>query len=258
MFKDQQANITFELASEHLNAHNSRENRPKYLMPGYYLNENFCISRPVEYIKLNELSFDELWQKRRNEMKSEVVRNGKTKLVDIERGKKPLKQNCHYECVIGLNEHTSVSSLLRSIKAVGEILNIEPINVYIHSDEGHLLRKCDSKEIYPLFRDENGKLGGTYVTDTDGRAYYIHIKENKKGEQYYEKGAELRYDEFEPMFQRHAHVEWNTLVSGRNQMQRFKRYSADANLDAKTVFKNVYNTNAEILGMKKGSGNTKN
>ena len=257
MFKDQQANITFELASEHLNAHNSRENRPKYLMPGYYLNENFCVSKPVEYIKLNELSFDELWQKRRDEMKSEVVRNGKTKLVDIERGKKPLKQNCHYECVIGLNEHTSVSSLLRSIKAVGEILNIEPINVYIHSDEGHLLRKCDNKEIYPLFRDENGKLGGTYVTDTDGRAYYIHIKENKKGEQYYEKGAELRYDEFEPMFQRHAHVEWNTLVSGRNQMQRFKRYSADANLDAKTVFKNVYNTNAEILGMKKGSGNSK-
>ena len=59
------------------------------------------------------------------------------------------------------------------------------------------------------------------------------------------------------MFQRHAHVEWNTLVSSRNQMQRFKRYSADANLDAKTVFKNVYNTNAEILGMKKGSGNSK-
>lgn len=118
MFKDQQANITFELASEHLNAHNSRESRPKYLMPGYYLNENFCVSKPVEYIKLNELSFDELWQKRRDEMKSEVVRNGKTKLVDIERGKKPLKQNCHYECVIGLNEHTSVSSLLRSIKAV--------------------------------------------------------------------------------------------------------------------------------------------
>ena len=164
MFKNQQANITFELASDRTNAHNSREEKPGYLMPGYYLNEKYGIlKKPVRHIRLNKLSFDDLWQKRRDEMKYEVSHLGKIKLIDKYKGKKPLKQNCHYECVIGLNEHTQLSSLLKSIKAVSKILNIEPINLYIHSDEGHLLRKSDNKEIFPLFHDENGKLGGTYI-----------------------------------------------------------------------------------------------
>ena len=258
MFKDQQANITFELASDRTNAHNSREEKPGYLMPGYYLNEKYGIlKKPVRHIRLNKLSFDDLWQKRRDEMKYEVSHLGKIKLVDKHKGKKPLKQNCHYECVIGLNEHTQLSSLLKSIKAVSKILNIEPINLYIHSDEGHLLRKSDNKEIFPLFHDENGKLGGTYITDKDGRAYYIHIKESINGKQYYEKGAELEYEKFEPIFQKHAHIEWNSLVNGRNQMQRFKKNTTDPNLDYKTVFKTVYNTNAEILGMIKGDGGSK-
>ena len=258
MFKNQQANITFELASDRTNAHNSREEKPSYLMPGYYLNEKYGImKKPVRHIRLNKLSFDDLWQKRRDEMKYEVSHLGKIKLIDKHKGKKPLKQNCHYECVIGLNEHTQLSSLLKSIKAVSKILNIEPINLYIHNDEGHLLRKSDNKEIFPLFHDENGKLGGTYITDKDGRAYYIHIKESINGKQYYEKGAELEYEEFEPIFQKHAHVEWNSLVNGRNQMQRFKKNTTDPNLDYKTVFKTVYNTNAEILGMIKGDGGSK-
>ena len=258
MFKNQQANITFELASDRTNAHNSREEKPSYLMPGYYLNEKYGImKKPVRHIRLNKLSFDDLWQKRRDEMKYEVSHLGKIKLIDKHKGKKPLKQNCHYECVIGLNEHTQLSSLLKSIKAVSKILNIEPINLYIHNDEGHLLRKSDNKEIFPLFHDENGKLGGTYITDKDGRAYYIHIKESVNGKQYYEKGAELEYEKFEPIFQKHAHVEWNSLVNGRNQMQRFKKNTTDPNLDYKTVFKTVYNTNAEILGMIKGDGGSK-
>ena len=258
MFKNQQANITFELASERTNAHNSREEKPGYLMPVYYLNEKYGILKEsVRHIRLNELSFDDLWQKRRDEMKHEVSHLGKIKLVDKYKGKKPLKQNCHYECVIGLNEHTQLSSLLKSIKAVSKILNIEPINLYIHNDEGHLLRKSDNKEIFPLFYDENGKLGGTYITDKDGRAYYIHIKESINGKQYYEKGAELEYEKFEPIFQKHAHVEWNSLVNGRNQMQRFKKNTTDPNLDYKTVFKTVYNINAEILGMIKGDGSSR-
>ena len=258
MFKNQQANITFELASDRTNAHNSREEKPGYLMPGYYLNEKYGIlKKPVRHIRLNKFSFDDLWQKRRDEMKYEVSHLGKIKLVDKYKGKKPLKQNCHYECVIGLNEHTQLSSLLKSIKAVSKILNIEPINLYIHSDEGHLLRKSDNKEMFPLFHDENGKLGGTYITDKDGRAYYIHIKESINGKQYYEKGAELEYEKFEPIFQKHAHVEWNSLVNDRNQMQRFKKNTTDPNLDYKTVFKTVYNTNAEILGMIKGDGGSK-
>ena len=240
MFKNQQANITFELASDRTNAHNSREEKPGYLMPRYYLNEKYGIlKKPVRHIRLNKLSFDDLWQKRRDEMKYEVSHLGKIKLVDKYKGKKPLKQNCHYECVIGLNEHTQLSSLLKSIKAVSKILNIEPINLYIHSDEGHLLRKSDNKEIFPLFHDENGKLGGTYITDKDGRAYYIHIKESVNGKQYYEKGAELEYEKFEPIFQKHAHVEWNSLVNDRNQMQRFKKNTTDPNLDYKTVYKTV-------------------
>lgn len=258
MFKNQQANITFELASERTNAHNSREEKPGYLMPEYYLNEKYGILKEsVSHIRLNELSFNDLWQKRRDEMKHEVSHLGKIKLVDKHKGKKPLKQNCHYECVIGLNEHTQLSSLLKSIKAVSKILNIEPINLYIHSDEGHLLRKSDNKEIFPLFHDENGKLGGTYITDKDGRAYYVHIKESINGKQYYEKGAELEYEKFEPIFQKHAHVEWNSLVNGRNQMQRFKKNTTDPNLDYKTVFKTVYNINAEILGMIKGGGGSR-
>ena len=106
MFKNQQANITFELASDRTNAHNSREEKPSYLMPGYYLNEKYGImKKPVRHIRLNKFSFDDLWQKRRDEMKYEVSHLGKIKLVDKHKGKKPLKQNCHYECVIGLNEH---------------------------------------------------------------------------------------------------------------------------------------------------------
>ena len=258
MFKNQQANITFELASDHINAHNSREEKPGYLMPGYYLNEKYGILKEsVRHIRLNKLSFDDLWQKRRDEMKYEVSHLGKIKLVDKHKGKKPLKQNCHYECVIGLNEDTQLPNLIKSIKTVSQILNIEPINLYIHNDEGHLLRKSDNKEIFPLFHDENGKLGGTYITDKDGRAYYIHIKESINGKQYYEKGAELEYEKFEPIFQKHAHVEWNSLVNSRNQMQRFKKNTTDPNLDYKTVFKTVYNINAEILGMRKGGGSGK-
>jgi len=216
MFKNQQANITFELASNRTNAHNSREEKPGYLMPRYYLNEKYGIlKKPVRHVRLNKLSFDDLWQKRRDEMKYEVSHLGKIKLIDKHKGKKPLKQNCHYECVIGLNEHTQLSSLLKSIKAVSKILNIEPINLY------------------------------------------IHIKESINGKQYYEKGAELEYEKFEPIFQKHAHVEWNSLVNGRNQMQRFKKNTTDPNLDYKTVFKTVYNTNAEILGMIKGDGGSK-
>ena len=100
MFKNQQANITFELASDRTNAHNSREEKPSYLMPGYYLNEKYGImKKPVRHIRLNKFSFDDLWQKRRDEMKYEVSHLGKIKLVDKHKGKKPLKQNCHYECI---------------------------------------------------------------------------------------------------------------------------------------------------------------
>lgn len=93
MFKNQQANITFELASNRTNTHNSREEKPGYLMPGYYLNEKYGIlKKPVRHVRLNKLSFDDLWQKRRDEMKYEVSHLGKIKLIDKHKGKKPLKQ----------------------------------------------------------------------------------------------------------------------------------------------------------------------
>ena len=43
-------------------------------MPGYYLNEKYGIlKKPVRYIRLNKFSFDDLWQKRRDEMKYHIL-----------------------------------------------------------------------------------------------------------------------------------------------------------------------------------------
>ena len=110
------SSINFQKASAHWEKHNARVDEPSYLLPPEFRSKD-------NYFWRAELSPQEIF---------------KAELSKCSKGKRPRFENSHWEAVLNLNANHNEKDVERVAKYIAETLNIIPVAIAIHRDEGHL------------------------------------------------------------------------------------------------------------------------
>ena len=109
------SSINFQKAAAHWEKHNAREDEPSYLLPPEFRKQNY------------------FW--RAEQSPQEIF---KAELSKCSKGKRPRFENSHWEAVLNLNANHNEKDVERVAKYIAETLNIIPVAIAIHRDEGHL------------------------------------------------------------------------------------------------------------------------
>ena len=109
------SSINFQKATAHWEKHNARQDEPSYLLPPEFRKQN--------YFWRAELSPQEIF---------------KAEHSKCSKGKRPRFENSHWEAVLNLNANHNEKDVERVAKHIAETLNIIPVAIAIHRDEGHL------------------------------------------------------------------------------------------------------------------------
>ena len=109
------SSINFQKASAHWQKHNAREDEPSYLLPPEFRNANY------------------FW--RAEQSPQEIFKAEHSK---CSKGKRPRFENSHWEAVLNLNANHTEKDVERVVQHIAKTLNIIPVAIAIHRDEGHL------------------------------------------------------------------------------------------------------------------------
>lgn len=132
------SSINFQKASAHWEKHNAREDEPSYLLPPEFRKPNY------------------FW--RAEQSPQEIF---KAELSKCSKGKRPRFENSHWEAVLNLNANHNKKDVERVAKYIAETLNIIPVAIAIHRDEGHLNER--ERPVYNYHAHIN------FITVKDGR-----------------------------------------------------------------------------------------
>lgn len=132
------SSINFQKASAHWEKHNAREDEPSYLLPPKF--------RKANYFWRAEQSPQEIF---------------KAELSKCSKGKRPRFENSHWEAVLNLNANHNEKDVERVAKYIAKTLNIIPVAIAIHRDEGHLNER--ERPVYNYHAHLN------FITVKDGR-----------------------------------------------------------------------------------------
>lgn len=132
------SSINFQKATAHWQKHNARQDEPSYLLPPEFRKQN--------YFWRAELSPQEIF---------------KAELSKCSKGKRPRFENSHWEAVLNLNANHTEKDVERVAKYIAETLNIIPVAIAIHRDEGHLNER--GRPVYNYHAHIN------FITVKDGR-----------------------------------------------------------------------------------------
>lgn len=132
------SSINFQKASAHWQKHNARQDEPSYLLPPEF--------RKPNYFWRAELSPQEIF---------------KAEHSKCSKGKRPRFENSHWEAVLNLNANHNEKDVERVAKYIAETLNIIPVAIAIHRDEGHLNER--GRPVYNYHAHLN------FITVKDGR-----------------------------------------------------------------------------------------
>lgn len=132
------SSINFQKAAAHWEKHNAREDEPSYLLPPEFRKPNY------------------FW--RAEQSPQEIF---KAELGKCSKGKRPRFENSHWEAVLNLNANHNEKDVERVAKYIAETLNIIPVAIAIHRDEGHLNER--GRPVYNYHAHLN------FITVKDGR-----------------------------------------------------------------------------------------
>lgn len=132
------SSINFQKAAAHWEKHNAREDEPSYLLPPEFRKQNY------------------FW--RAEQSPQEIF---KAELGKCSKGKRPRFENSHWEAVLNLNANHNEKDVERVAKYIAETLNIIPVAIAIHRDEGHLNER--GRPVYNYHAHLN------FITVKDGR-----------------------------------------------------------------------------------------
>ena len=132
------SSINFQKASAHWQKHNAREDEPSYLLPPEF--------RKANYFWRAELSPQEIF---------------KAEHSKCSKGKRPRFENSHWEAVLNLNANHTEKDVERVVQHIAKTLNIIPVAIAIHRDEGHL-----NERGHPVY---NYHAHLNFITVKDGR-----------------------------------------------------------------------------------------
>lgn len=110
------SSINFQKASAHWEKHNARQDEPSYLLPPEFRKKS-------NYFWRAELSPQEIF---------------KAEHSKCSKGKRPRFENSHWEAVLNLNADHNEKDVKRVVQHIAKTLNIIPVAIAIHRDEGHL------------------------------------------------------------------------------------------------------------------------
>ena len=132
------SSINFQKAKAHWEKHNAREDEPSYLLPPEF--------RKANYFWRAELSPQEIF---------------KAEHSKCSKGKRPRFENSHWEAVLNLNANHNEKDVERVVQHIAKTLNIIPVAIAIHRDEGHLNER--GRPVYNYHAHLN------FITVKDGR-----------------------------------------------------------------------------------------
>ena len=132
------SSINFQKAKAHWEKHNAREDEPSYLLPPEF--------RKPNYFWRAELSPQEIF---------------KAEHSKCSKGKRPRFENSHWEAVLNLNANHTEKDVERVVQHIAKTLNIIPVAIAIHRDEGHLNER--GRPVYNYHAHLN------FITVKDGR-----------------------------------------------------------------------------------------
>lgn len=132
------SSINFQKATAHWEKHNARQDEPSYLLPPEF--------RKANYFWRAELSPQEIF---------------KAEHSKCSKGKRPRFENSHWEAVLNLNANHNEKDVERVVQHIAKTLNIIPVAIAIHRDEGHL-NEC-GRPVYNYHAHLN------FITVKDGR-----------------------------------------------------------------------------------------
>ena len=132
------SSINFQKASAHWQKHNARQDEPSYLLPQEF--------RKANYFWRAKLSPQEIF---------------KAEHSKCSKGKRPRFENSHWEAVVNLNANHTEKDVERVVQHIAKTLNIIPVAIAIHRDEGHLNER--GRPVYNYHAHIN------FITVKDGR-----------------------------------------------------------------------------------------
>ena len=132
------SSINFQKAKAHWEKHNARQDEPSYLLPPEFRKQN--------YFWRAELSPQEIF---------------KAEHSKCSKGKRPRFENSHWEAVLNLNANHTEKDVERVVQHIAKTLNIIPVAIAIHRDEGHLNER--GRPVYNYHAHLN------FITVKDGR-----------------------------------------------------------------------------------------
>ena len=132
------SSINFQKATAHWEKHNARQDEPSYLLPPEFRKQN--------YFWRAELSPQEIF---------------KAEHSKCSKGKRPRFENSHWEAVLNLNANHTEKDVERVVQHIAKTLNIIPVAIAIHRDEGHL-----NERGHPVY---NYHAHLNFITVKDGR-----------------------------------------------------------------------------------------
>jgi len=109
------SSIHFAKATSHAMKHNFREDKPSYLLPIEYLQNNEYWTNPI--------AERELFNKSASMQKT---------------GKKPIFENSRWEAVMNFNNHHNIDDVMKAVEHIEHKFNITCSSVAMHRDEGHI------------------------------------------------------------------------------------------------------------------------
>ena len=191
------ASFSVEKVSLNTDAHNSREQSPKYLIGCEKGKEN-------EYIKYYEYNnFQELAEARYLEVNKQKMQTSQ-------------KEALFEEALISLEEHHTKDDVLELFKSLNKKYTGHTlINLAIHNDEGHFLK--DGIEYYPT-KHIIQKEDSWYILDEND----THILEALKDKDFKPKEEDFKIKvnikDFEKVYNYHAHAVFSRfdLVTGKS------------------------------------------
>ena len=132
------SSINFQKATAHWEKHNARQDEPSYLLPPEFRKQNY------------------FW--RAEHSPQEIFKAEHSK---CSKGKRPRFENSHWEAVLNLNANHTEKDVERVVQHIAKTLNIIPVAIAIHRDEGHL-----NERGHPVY---NYHAHLNFITVKDGR-----------------------------------------------------------------------------------------
>lgn len=241
IFREHKSSINFKKVKSiyYSLQHNRREKKPSYLIPSELIErQNFFGEFGGTNLKNNNSLIPNV---KNNNLISDlrtIFDKNMEKYLHTKQGKggnRPRFENTIQEAVLNLLPDTTSEQLEKVSLEIQNITGYKAIAVYMHFDEGFLIRKDTLNNPKPTCL----VAGKDYwVDDTDGKAYHILNKKSGK----YTKDEPLDTSKYVAKMNPHCHILLNTFTDG---VQRYGKVTRQQLSQLQTRV-------AEILNMERG------